>query len=266
MVIVLSSALRSLSPSSRSIWSSDADRRPRGWRTSRRRVAATVTFSAVGASSGRASYRWKSTRREGFRIHAGSAAQLIAMPVHLGLPVLGIPLVHHGAVVEAQQLRRAGVLTTTTPLPAHPLKISPGSPLEPLGDGLCGDRPELPRRRADAGGQRSDRVDARSQKRGNSGLTRVRAVSLRERPREDFIKIKWPKDGFSATATVQTSPFSSSCSSLCACSTSRAAWALNAWALVEDAIGKAERSLCLPAEARTLFSHAETRSGSARFH
>jgi hypothetical protein len=31
------------------------------------------------------------------------------MPVHLGLPILGIPFVHHGAVVEAQELRRPGV-------------------------------------------------------------------------------------------------------------------------------------------------------------
>src|SRR4051795_6238167 len=38
-----------------------------------------------------------------------SAAQLVAMPVHLGLPILGIPLVHHGAVVEAQKLRSPGV-------------------------------------------------------------------------------------------------------------------------------------------------------------
>ena len=38
-----------------------------------------------------------------------SAAQLVAMPVHLGLPILGIPLVHHGAVIEAQELRRPGV-------------------------------------------------------------------------------------------------------------------------------------------------------------
>jgi hypothetical protein len=31
------------------------------------------------------------------------------MPVHLGLPILGIPLVHHGAVIEAQELRRPDV-------------------------------------------------------------------------------------------------------------------------------------------------------------
>ena len=31
------------------------------------------------------------------------------MPVHLGLPILGLPLVHHGAVIEAQELRRPGV-------------------------------------------------------------------------------------------------------------------------------------------------------------
>jgi hypothetical protein len=31
------------------------------------------------------------------------------MPVHLGLPILGIPFVHHGAVIEAQELRRPGV-------------------------------------------------------------------------------------------------------------------------------------------------------------
>jgi hypothetical protein len=31
------------------------------------------------------------------------------MPAHLGLPILGIPLVHHGAVIEAQELRRPGV-------------------------------------------------------------------------------------------------------------------------------------------------------------
>jgi hypothetical protein len=39
-----------------------------------------------------------------------SATQLIAMPVHLGLPILCIPLIHHGAVIEAQELRRPGVL------------------------------------------------------------------------------------------------------------------------------------------------------------
>ena len=31
------------------------------------------------------------------------------MPVHLGLPILGIPFVHHGAVIEAQELRRPAV-------------------------------------------------------------------------------------------------------------------------------------------------------------
>ena len=108
-VIVLSLALRSLSPASRSIWSSDAERRPRDGAPPAGGSRQLLHVVPLEPPAGRASYPWKSTRREGFRIHAGSAAQLIAMPVHLGLPVLGIPLVHHGAVVEAQQLRRAGV-------------------------------------------------------------------------------------------------------------------------------------------------------------
>ena len=107
-VIVLSLALRSLSPASRSIWSSDAERRPRDGAPPAGGSGQLLHVVPLEPPAGRASYPWKSTRREGFRIHAGSAAQLSPFQCTLASQSLD-PLIHHGAVVEAQQLRRAEV-------------------------------------------------------------------------------------------------------------------------------------------------------------
>ena len=59
------------------------------------------------------------------------------MPVHLGLPILGIPLVHHGAVVEAQELRRSGVWQQQPQHLLIPRKYLQDHPSNPLAAGYA---------------------------------------------------------------------------------------------------------------------------------
>jgi hypothetical protein len=59
------------------------------------------------------------------------------MPVHLGLPILGIPLVHHGAVVEAQELRRPGVWQQEPHHLLIPGKYLQDHPSNPLATGYA---------------------------------------------------------------------------------------------------------------------------------
>ena len=65
-----------------------------------------------------------------------SATQLVAMPVHLGLPILFIPHTswfgHRSP--RAQEARH---LATRAPLPADPWKISPGRLSNPLATGYA---------------------------------------------------------------------------------------------------------------------------------
>ena len=54
-----------------------------------------------------------------------------------GLPILGIPLVHHGAVVEAQELRRPGVWQQQPHHLLIPRKYLQDHPSNPLATGYA---------------------------------------------------------------------------------------------------------------------------------